>query len=352
MNRQDSTTEPAIRSAVAMLDGIRKRPAKSIIKDGLKRLAGRRTAPHDIIFWPAGLILLGLSELSDVLSETGDPADKKLSVMADMAAAAHLERWLDTGSRMPHLDDCLSGAAMVMLSGRECLSDGFTRKGGAIDSMYDLVTKQPKDLSGCPIYNSLSGNDYVFADGAGETAVFLSVYSAARDCSEAASYAAHILSGYLENGIDERTGLPYHAYSMKEGMKLGITGWGRAAGWLMLGLRYYLEYVSDPDPAIRARYDELTRIILSYRRDDGLFPWALTCPEGHPDSSASCMLARAIPEAASDTVSAVIKGYLTEAGQVTSALDACEDLAVHRQRYGVYPWGQGAFLLALSESLA
>ena len=335
-------------AAIKELDRLRKKPVKERLKDIARYASGRRVSPYDCIFWPSGLILLGLAELSQKLQETGVPEDDKLSVRMDMASAAFLEQWKDRkGGVFFHIDDCIAGAAMVLLSERGCLSDPFSREDGAPDRLYSYVRSLPADSAGTPLYNASSGNDYIFADGAGEAAVFLSVYAAVRNNSEASDLAAAILKEYRKNGMDVRTGLPYHAYSLREGKKLGIIGWGRAAGWLMLGLKYYLEYTADPEPELVSWYEELKVSVLSFRRDDGLFSWALPCLSGYADTSASCMLARSIPELSDEITDIIASSHLTANGEVTGALDGCEDLCVYRQRYGIYPWGQGSYLMAL-----
>lgn len=45
--------------------------------------------------------------------------------------------------------------------------------------------------------------------------------------------------------MDEKTGLPYHGYDEKTGMKYGIIGWGRACGWMLLGLSQSILWISE-----------------------------------------------------------------------------------------------------------
>ena len=50
---------------------------------------------------------------------------------------------------------------------------------------------------------------------------------------------------FIKNATDDETGLPYHAYDLVGGNKLGIIGWGRALGWLLIGLSESIISLSD-----------------------------------------------------------------------------------------------------------
>ena len=41
----------------------------------------------------------------------------------------------------------------------------------------------------------------------------------------------------------------------------------------------------------------------------------------------------------------------TDKGSVQKSLSGCEDIGVHRQVYGHYPWGQGAALAMLTHTI-
>ena len=184
------------------------------------------------------------------------------------------------------------------------------------------------------------------------------------------SFAASQLTAFLQHGMDKRSGLPYHGYSLKKGAKQGIPGWSRAAGWLLMG---YTEYLiackiikgrqSLPDEKLFLPYFQLLQSILNCQREDGALSWILCSSEGAVDTSGLSMLCYAIGRAEGEGLLAECPTILPqqifslrhsllpcirEDGLVTGSLSACEDFAVHRQIYGSFPWGQGAALAAIS----
>lgn len=362
--------EPAVHVAIRMLEGQRTIPASEKMKNTAKSLIGRGKTVHDPIFWPAGLLMTGLECMAEGLIEaeakgqgtrdetgadTGQRAEHDdLIREMDQAVISHVRFWLDQDKgKLRNPDDSLAGYAMLKLvKGGRADSDADMLMSSA-DKIYEYIISLPRNRNGVIIYNPRSGNDYVFADGIGETCCFLSLYSAVSGKSEAAELAGHMLEEFILNGTDERTGLLYHAYSQQEGYRLGILGWSRAVGWMLLGLKSYVDNVKERDPGIRIWFDRLSDTAFSYRLPDSMVAWALPCSDSHVDTSASCMLAAASNNAffADEVCEAVISRYMDNDGKVGSVLSACEDIAVHRQVYGSYPWGQGAFLMALGRAL-
>ena len=368
-------------------------------KDTVKRLLKRPgdASIQDPLFWPAGLLLLGLVE-------TGNPE-------AQNSARTYLQRHLHAGGAHPrllHLDDALAMGAGLRLYQKEEEKIGALEqqspqeasRRSAIPSRFsdlssqredfssrredfssllhegerfaDILRKLPADAEGSLIYNPASGGDDIFADGCGMVSFFFSLLAACKgqDGSSYLSFAASQLTAFLQHGMDQRSGLPYHGYSLKKGAKQGIPGWSRAAGWLLMG---YTEYLiackkmngrqSLPDEKLFLPYFQLLQSILNCQREDGALSWILCSSEGAVDTSGLSMLCYAIGRAEGEGLLAECPTLLPqqifslrhsllpcirEDGLVTGALSACEDFAVHRQIYGSYPWGQGAALAAIS----
>lgn len=377
-------------------------------KDTVKRLLKRPgdASIQDPLFWPAGLLLLGLVE-------TGSPE-------AQNSAKTYLQRHLHAGGAHPrllHVDDALAmGAGLRLLekeeerivaqkqeipqeasrlsaipsrfsdlsSRREDFSsrrEDFSSRRKDFSSLLhegkrfaDILRKLPADAEGSLIYNPASGGDDIFADGCGMVSFFFSLLAACKgqDRSSYLSFAASQLTAFLQHGMDKRSGLPYHGYSLKKGAKQGIPGWSRAAGWLLMG---YTEYLiackkkngrqSLPDEKLFLPYFQLLQSILNCQREDGALSWILCSSEGAVDTSGLSMLCYAIGRAEGEGLLAEcptllpqqifslrhsLLPYIREDGLVTGSLSACEDFAVHRQIYGSFPWGQGAALAAISLS--
>lgn len=377
-------------------------------KDAVKRLLKRPgdASIQDPLFWPAGLLLLGLVE-------TGNSE-------AQNSARTYLQRHLHAGKAHPrrlHVDDALAMGAGLRLyqkeeerigaleqqspqeasrlsaipsrfsdlsSRREDFSsrrEDFSSRREDFSSLLhegerfaDILRKLPADAEGSLIYNPASGGDDIFADGCGMVSFFFSLLASCKgqDGSSYLSFAASQLTAFLQHGMDKRSGLPYHGYSLKKGAKQGIPGWSRAAGWLLMG---YTEYLiackkmngrqSLPDEKLFLPYFQLLQSILNCQREDGALSWILCSSEGAVDTSGLAMLCYAIGRAEGEGLLAEcptllpqqifslrhsLLPYIREDGLVTGSLSACEDFAVHRQIYGSYPWGQGAALAAISLS--
>ena len=371
-------------------------------KDAVKRLLKRPgdASIQDPLFWPAGLLLLGLVE-------TGNSE-------AQNSARTYLQRHLHAEKKPPrllHLDDALAmGAGLRLLEKEEerivaqkqaipqetsrlsaipsrfsdlsSQREDFSSRREDFSSLLhegerfaDILRKLPADAEGSLIYNPASGGDDIFADGCGMVSFFFSLLAACKgqEGSSYLSFAASQLTAFLQHGMDKRSGLPYHGYSLKKGCKQGIPGWSRAAGWLLMG---YTEYLiackkmngrqSLPDEKLFLPYCQLLQSILNCQREDGALSWILCSSEGAVDTSGLSMLCYAIGRAEGEGLLAEcptllpqqifslrhsLLPYIREDGLVTGSLSACEDFAVHRQIYGSFPWGQGAALAAISLSL-
>ena len=376
----------ALSAAMEDLRLLREPSALERVKRLIKRALGREVADHDPVFWPAGLLMLGMDSVADSYCRRyGFSSD--IPVAVDRALCEHFDNWLSADhGRLKHIDDVLSGVALMGLTdrltaARDCGGDRrgdpedirrhIERYRAAIDDMYGYCRSAPRDREGAIIYNP-ARNNRIFADGVGQTTLFLSRYVSfvtdgrARDdivsgaakafteARDAMELAATQLREFRRYGMDDRTGLPYHAYELGDNgtaAGLGIIGWGRAAGWLMMGLAGYLTCCPEPDEELKGWYSKLRDDISSYRREDGLYPWALPCTAGPVDTSASAMIGWAIGNTegtpAPEAIASIERGYMSQ-GRVTGALSACEDIAVHRQVYGHYPWGQGGYLMLVS----
>ncbi|MGN8696746.1 glycoside hydrolase family 88 protein [Bacillota bacterium HCP3S3_F1_1] len=312
-----------------------KRKAKS----AAKRLLGRKEATADLLFWPAGLLLLGLVE-ADHLTEAED----------------YLDLWFDRGMPVGNPDDALAGAVMLRLFERT----GKERYLQAADRIFDYLERCRRDPEGAIVYGQRSKNDWIYADGAGQTCLFYSEYArvTGERGREAISLAERQMSLFLKNGMDERSGLPYHGYDEKSGVKFGIIGWGRAVGWLLLGLSgESLQEMGNPE--ITARTERLLGEILERIREDHLFSWQLDCLEGPADTSATGMICYSLLQMKKTGNSEKVKRALEQAaeklfsmvsedGKIGQASAECTDFAQYRQQYGNYPWGQGAVLVFLA----
>ena len=309
-------------------------------KDLVKGAMGRSVRVKDPMFWPAGMLMLGLSEARAV------SGNKELYMKIDTAMESHVKFWKEHyEGRIDFVDDALAGAALVKMyaqTGNQIYKE-------AADRILDYLMSAPRNAEGAIIYNPGRNSSNIFVDGIGQTVMFLSLYGRVFNNAEALSLAKTQLTNYKKYGMDQRTGLCYHGYSITEDgaiEKKGLLGWGRAVGWLMLGLSEYSK--DNADTEISDWYRDFCGIVESYVRKDGGFSWQLQAVEGHLDTSATGMLLYGIR-----TGDITVLENSTDAnGRVGNALSSCDDFGVHHQTYGYYHWGQGAALAAISQAVA
>ncbi len=321
------------------LVGLFEESTKEKLKKLAKRMIGRRQDPKDPVFWPAGLLLLGLVESG---------REEALS-----AAESYLEAWIQSGSPLHFVDDALTGYVLVRLFRLTGKEEWKT----AAAKIRDFLLALPVDERGSIIYNAGRGNAYIFADGAGQSSLFLASYGAAFSDEKAMSLAKVQVQNFLQQGMDATTGLNYHGFDAKSGVKYGIIGWGRAAAWLFMGLTAVA--VHTKDPKILSDCRQFAGNVTRCRRKDDLFSWQLTALEGPADTSATGMLWWAMMQgchagildaellgSAADVASALTRQI--SGGRVLQSSAECIDFGEYRQQYGTYPWGQGAVLAFLS----
>lgn len=328
-------------------------------KDLVKSALGRSVRTKDPMFWPAGMLMLGLAQArKKAMAEN----EEDLAACIDDAFLGHIRLWKEKYDKnISYIDDALTGVAFLRLY--EDLSDGRLRSEckSIADRIYKYLLGAARDGEETIVYNADRSACNVFADGIGQTSMFLSAYAAAFGVEEARNIARLQLKNFLKHGMDERSGLPYHGYALLDDSaiceKRGILSWGRAAGWLIMGLSEYVkgsESRKGDSPSTLVRwYSELSKALLTYQKPEGGYGWQVQAVEGHLDTSATGMIVYGLLNgegAVADEVEASLKALLqnTDGGKVMSALSSCDDFGVHYQTYGAYPWGQGAALAALS----
>ena len=379
------------------------------MKDLAKKALGRSVHTKDPMFWPAGMLMLGLSEAKKTLEYTAEKSenpDEKLENINEankivIALTEHVDLWREEyKERIDFIDDSFAGVSLAKL-----YEESEDEKLEAlIDKLKTTVMEAPKDSLGSIIYNPGKKNKNIFADGIGQSSMFLAAHLSAMlekrkkvhiktgvEYYNESDYIKEIaviytqIMNFYNYGRDKRSGLIYHGYSLNEPYgdpqktfscdKKGILGWGRAVGWLMLGLSEAanLEKKLESDNktigkrinfSLSKWYNEMILLCLNYQREDGGWSWQIEAMEGHIDMSATGMIAYAIAKGLEyETIED--KGLIShiedalkkaeasmlqhiEKGLVTDALSSCDDFAVHYQTYGNYPWGQGAVLAALS----
>ena len=346
---EDKIIEELADEAVRELFAYREENRRRTWKELARKVMGRGYHRRDDIFWPAGVLMLGLLEAGRI-QETEQ----------------YLQPWMEQKNRSYYTDDAVTGYVLIRLYEKTAKLEYKE----AADRIYEFLTASRKDKYGSIIYNQGRPEDYILADGAGQTSLFLARYGAIFEKKEAADLARTQIINFLQYGMDAFTGLPYHGYLAETGVKYGIVGWGRAVGWLMMGIAGYCE-AFPADKEMAQVFASMTRHALQYWRKDHLFSWQLAAMDGPVDTSAAGMIlwsvraakveaadiystrTRAVGEYdperddfAADTAAA-LRGYIN-GGKVYGASAECIDFSMYRQQYGNFPWGQGAVLAFLA----
>ncbi|MDE7359245.1 MAG: glycoside hydrolase family 88 protein, partial [Lachnospiraceae bacterium] len=372
--------------------GVRSRQEKC--KDLAKRLILHRKTPgEDPIFWPNGLLAVGLWHCREEFVKSvaavdnqgraenpdiADGAEKKslgesmdflnsgsMTAMIDQSLAAYYGRWQQKGMPIAVLDDLLSGETMLNMyrstrEKREDFGEGISEETlkNAVDRLASYGADHPTDAAGSFIYRPANGEKTVFVDGVGLSCPFLYRYGEIFARQEFKELAVLQIVNFLSYGMDGKSGLPYHGYDMTDGLKYGIIGWGRAAGWLLRGMvgcmvsAYGRERLAAPCVA-------LVDALLAYQRQDGFFSWQLEAVEGPADTSATGMICAGLKQGMAMGVfagekyeNALTAGQLSlersvRDGRVYHCSGECEGFSQYPQRYGAYPWPLGPALEVL-----
>ncbi|SFP35195.1 Rhamnogalacturonyl hydrolase YesR [Butyrivibrio proteoclasticus] len=380
-------------------------------KDVVKSFMGRSVRTKDPLFWPAGMLMLGLisaaeqadvkqdiaSDLNDVKPDiSSTKLDSGIKSKCLAAISAHLDMWLKSyDGKIDFVDDALAGVCFIRAY--ELTHEDKYKE--ASDKIAQFILTAPRDEQGTVIYNPGRNSSNIFADGVGQVSMFMAAYiSAFPDSDIVISSGSRLdaskqIKNFFEMGVDKKSGLNYHGYSLSDNQKKGLLGWGRAFGWMYMGVAEAacaavkssadelagnnetfnnFECVREcPDRKrcfmnsgfnITGLYRQMSRTALEYQRADGGWSWQIQGTEGHIDMSATGMiaysLARGYNAGILDNVEDIDSSFdkaidcmlsHTEKGAVLDALSSCDDFGVHYQTYGHYPWGQGAVLAALAE---
>lgn len=382
-----------------------KEKLKRFIKSAVLR---QKLAPVDPFSWPNAMLGQGLLSAFET---TGDK--KYLQAVED-----HLKRWKTAGYPIHYVDNIMNGSLALWIEGliseecpgcRQKASDAETAfKGAGADNAEEAVLALCREAEeACALWLRKAARtgqgilpyraqhpDWLFADALGMICPFLCRYGAAKKDEELLRLGAAQLIRFLEMGMDSKSGLPYHGYDEKSGMKYGVIGWGRACGWMMKGLAESLPYIPyewEEYEILESAFEKLAEAVLGYQRPDGGFSWQLEALEGHRDTSAEGMIGTAIVrglhggmleasgrrnkrgdtgKASPDETGGAAAGKVSpdEAAKASAVYDdrlarlaavlqqsvsdgivkdcsgECKGFAEYPQNYGSYPWGTGSAL--------
>ena len=331
-------------------------------KDNLKYLIKRivkpsTTPPRDPYFWPHAMMAQALE------------AAEELEVLKK-----YYDGWKKSGMRLLHPDHVMNGYSLVYVYEKT----GNVKYKKMMDEIYDYTMKYYESHHQTFPYRKHHPT-YIFVDTLGMVVPFLCRYGKLFGKDDATKLGQKLLLEFLENGMDEDTGLPYHGYDLNTEDKYGIIGWGRAVGWLLLAMADSVEYMEEgrEKETIVKAFQNLSKQSFEYFRETGYFSWQLPAKEGPVDTSATAMIGYAIKkgknkaylrcdceldemmertileerlsikQAMERTEDALKKSF--REGKIWDCSGECEGFAQYPQVYGSYPWSNAPALRFLLE---
>jgi len=328
---------------------------KDYTKRFFKRLTGRYVPPRDHINWPSGLLANAL------VAYYQNHLSLEISLVIKHALINYYKRFIRSRQKFHYLDNVVAGYALIDLHQRT----GDEQFKEVLDQMIKYLKQHPVDGEGSLPYRSAHNNMHIYVDAIGMICPFLCKYGFTYGDANATNLAIKQIKNFCRNGIDTRSGLPYHGYEYKSQTRYGIIGWGRACGWLMMGMVDSLIHMDKNN----ADYDEIKQTfrrlvdkVEAYQRDDGFYPWQLPAREGPIDTSATAMILYAIARGIENDIligihrSRLLRGWdalinAVEDGKLCNCLAECGGFGIYPQKYDAYPWSLGPALSLFSISI-
>ena len=251
-----SQIQEMIKPAAAMLDTYPVVTTKQKIKQWIKTcVPGMTPEKVERYSWSQALLAMGLLQAYE---QTKDKT-------ALSSVFSYLRRWKNSGYPISHVDHVMNGSVALWteeILTREKREDAeslealwICREGADICAGWIKAAKKTAD--GILAYRS-QHPDWLFADTLGMLCPFACRYGVQKQDKELLNLGIRQLELFFQKGMDEKTGLPYHGYDEKTGMKYGIIGWGRACGWMLLGLSQSILWISE-QPAGQSSLQERNR---------------------------------------------------------------------------------------------
>lgn len=177
-----------------------------------------------------------------------------------------------------------------------------------------------------------------------------------------ADLAIRQIQFFLKNAVDSRTGWVHHGIDRITGQPMGWIGWGRGAGWLLLGATdtaLELESFSPSFKWLMQVVQELLDKLKAAQRPDGHWPWNLVDNNSPPDSSVAALVAYSVARLV-DRHPGVFRSYSAMCELALLALDQATDqkgriaktsgevgeAGNYSLKYGNYLWSQGPAVAA------
>lgn len=323
---------------------------KQDIKYLIKRvLRPANTPKRDFFFWTHAILTQSLEEAKDLES-----------------LKKYFDLWIEKGQNIYNIDNVMNGYSLLYVY-EQTKEEKYKQ---AADKLFEYLLQYKKEMEDTIPYRKHHPN-HIYADGLGMIVPFLCRYGKIFGKEEAIELGVSLIKEFMEQGMDENSGLPYHGYDWKTKVKYGIIGWGRAVGWLLLAMADSYEYLDEKEKEwLQGVYGKLLVDSINCLREDGYFSWQLEAKEGPKDTGATAMIGYALQKALNLGIvqakeEVIIKSrYRTlnktkitfensakvmeqaillsvKQGKIMDCSGECEGFSQYPQVYGAYPWSLG-----------
>ena len=172
-------------------------------------------------------------------------------------------------------------------------------KAGARKMARYLVESYPKNKLGAMPY-WVDKPNIMLVDDKGMVCGFLIRYGVQFGDAEAVNLGVRQMRTFLEHGINNLDGLPFHGYDIDTDRKFGPNTWGRGIGWLAMGLADTVANLPI-DHEARPKFANALTLLLNtlrqYQDSDGCWRWDVNNPMAQLDTSCTAMIGCAIERA-------------------------------------------------------
>ena len=198
-----------------------KRNNKIQPKAVIKKLLSMTPCKRDIAFWPNAQIVYALSV-----------ADKK-----DPVVIEQIKKWRAKKFNIIENDDILMAYVLATKT-------NFLTKND-VDIIYTNIVNRIGNFRNKLVPYRFANPNMVYIDLLGMLPQMLIYLGIERNDSAMVKWGVDQFTEYVEKSTDNSTKLPYHAYDMLNDKKMGIIGWGRSLGWIMMGLSESIVCLGD-----------------------------------------------------------------------------------------------------------
>lgn len=225
----------------------------------------------------------------------------------------------------------------------------------AMDEIYDLILSRKVEEDNGIAYRCGIKN-IRFVDTVGFVAPFLALYGQCYSNQSATDLSLSVIKEYYKNGFIKDCKLPVHAYDISSLVPLGIYGWGRGAGWYLLGIMD--SYLVTKDKELKSIIIDLADKYLEYQKDDGSFGSILQLKNGSDSSiTAICAYYYACCEKLfnkdkyreiSEKCIAYLMSVTRRNGEIDFSQGDTKGIGLYSTTYDIMPFTQGMALRAIS----